>query len=277
MRLQGRLVLTRLVAVPMALEERRCSSHRPLTGRPNEPHINCCHSLPSGLSERNPTMNDDDPPSPHETVPARAVSSATSGPPASSPDSSASVTMAKQLRRPRVRRLLSNRRSRWIMAAAPMCAVIGLSACGTASATATSPSATAAGSGSAGGLGSGGGGSNARSGPAAGGASGTVGSVSTSSFTISTSAGQVSRGSLRLGSSSAELEDQALERETRLELATLILARYRFHPVFDRGRRYSLEGYPPASSTEPTLVIREANQITRRSASIATADHRRPS
>jgi hypothetical protein len=57
-------------------------------------------------------------------------------------------------------------------------------------ATAASPSATAAGSGSAGGLGSGGGGSNARSGPASGGASGIVGSVSTSSFTMSTSAGQ---------------------------------------------------------------------------------------
>jgi hypothetical protein len=40
------------------------------------------------------------------------------------------------------------------------------------------------------GLGSGGGGSNARSGPAAGGSSGTVSGVSTSSFTISTSAGQ---------------------------------------------------------------------------------------
>ena len=37
---------------------------------------------------------------------------------------------------------------------------------------------------------SGGGGSNARSGPAAGGSSGTVGSVSTSAFTITTSAGQ---------------------------------------------------------------------------------------
>lgn len=37
---------------------------------------------------------------------------------------------------------------------------------------------------------SGGGGSNARSGPAAGGAAGAVGSVSTSSFTMSTSAGQ---------------------------------------------------------------------------------------
>jgi hypothetical protein len=54
---------------------------------------------------------------------------------------------------------------------------------------AASPSTTAAGSVSAGGLGSGGG-SNARSGPAAGGASGTVATVSTSSFTISTAAGQ---------------------------------------------------------------------------------------
>ena len=56
--------------------------------------------------------------------------------------------------------------------------------------TTSSSSPAAANSGSAGGLGSGGGGSNARSGPAAGGSSGTVGSVSTSSFTISTSAGQ---------------------------------------------------------------------------------------
>ena len=55
----------------------------------------------------------------------------------------------------------------------------------------SSSSSPPASSGSAGGPGSGGGGgSNARSGPAAGGASGTVASVSTSSFTISTSAGQ---------------------------------------------------------------------------------------
>ena len=100
----------------------------------------------------------------------------------------------QQLNRPRVRRLLSNRRSRWIVAAALMCAVIGLSVglATSPSATATSPSAQqdSRASGSAGGPGSGGGGSNARSGPAAGGASGTVGSVSTSSFTMSTSAGQ---------------------------------------------------------------------------------------
>src|ERR1700676_1953757 len=114
-------------------------------------------------------MNNYDPISPHDTVPARAVTRA----------------------RPGARRLRSNRRSRWIMAAALMCAVIGLAAaCGTSSATATSPSATAAASGSAGGLGSGGAGSNARSGPASGGASGTVSNVSTSGFTMTTSAGQ---------------------------------------------------------------------------------------
>jgi hypothetical protein len=114
-------------------------------------------------------MSNYDPISPHDTVPARAVLGA----------------------RPGARRLRSNRRNRWIMAAALMCAVIGLSAaCGTASATATSPSATAAGRGSAGGLGSGGAGSIARSGPASGGASGTVSTVSASSFTLLTSAGQ---------------------------------------------------------------------------------------
>jgi hypothetical protein len=73
------------------------------------------------------------------------------------------------------------------MAAALMSAVIGFSAaCGTPAATATAPSPTAA----AGGLGPGGGGSNARSGPAAGGASGTVDSVSSSTFIMSTAAGQ---------------------------------------------------------------------------------------
>ena len=89
-------------------------------------------------------------------------------------------------RPPGVRRLLANRSSRWIMAAALMGVVIGLSAYGASRATATPPSAPAASAG----LGSGGGASNARSGPAAGGASGTVASVSTSSFTLSTAAGQ---------------------------------------------------------------------------------------
>ena len=129
-------------------------------------------------------MKDYEPTSPHETLPASPPPS-----PASSPDRSASVTMAQRARWPRVRRSLSHRIRGWIVAAALMCAVIGLSV-----ALATAPSATAGhpvpGSFVAGGPGSGGGGSNARSGPASGGASGTVGSVSTSSFTMSTSAGQ---------------------------------------------------------------------------------------
>ena len=97
-------------------------------------------------------MNVDDATSPDETVPAHPISGA--------------------------RRLL---RSRWITGAVLVSGVMGLAAaCATPSATATSPSATAVG----------GGGSNARSGPATGGASGTVDSLATSSFTMSTSAGQ---------------------------------------------------------------------------------------
>jgi hypothetical protein len=72
-------------------------------------------------------------------------------------------------------------------AAALACGVIGLCGCGTSSPTATSPSTTAASTST---TAAGGGGSNARSGPAAGGASGTVASLSTSSFTMTTSAGQ---------------------------------------------------------------------------------------
>jgi len=112
-------------------------------------------------------MNDHEPTSPPETVP---------GP------------------KPRVRRLLSTRRSRWISAVALMCAAAGISVgfAASNSTTTASNSTTAAlvpGS-SAGGAGSGGGASNARSGPAAGGADGTVTSASKSSFTLTTSAGQ---------------------------------------------------------------------------------------
>jgi hypothetical protein len=126
-------------------------------------------------------MNEYDPTSPDETsVPTPA--------PASSPDSPASVTMTKQARWLRVRRLLS-KRTTWIVAVVLTCAVIGVSV-----ALATSTSTTSAqpgpGNGVAGGPGSGGGGSNARSGPASGGSSGTIDSVSTSSFTMTTSAGQ---------------------------------------------------------------------------------------
>jgi hypothetical protein len=127
-------------------------------------------------------MKDYEPTSPHETLPARPESSATSGPSVAERSGGAAPPLP-------VRRSPSHRISLWIVAAALMCAVIGLSV-----ALATSPSATAGhpvpGSFVAGGPGSGGGGSNARSVPASGGASGTVGGVSTSSFTMSTSAGQ---------------------------------------------------------------------------------------
>jgi hypothetical protein len=147
-------------------------------------------------------MNEYDPTSPHATPAARPVTSITPGPPiaggshgdgaaprpvqASSPNS---VTISEPRCRPSARRLLSIGRSRWTMAAALLGVASVLAACGTSSTSATSPSATA-GSGSARGIGSGAGGSNARSGPAAGGASGTVASVSTTGFTVSTSAGQ---------------------------------------------------------------------------------------
>ncbi|MDX6236076.1 MAG: hypothetical protein QOG10_891, partial [Kribbellaceae bacterium] len=124
-------------------------------------------------------MNEYDPTNPHETL----------AQPASSPASSASATTAKQARRPNLRRKLSTRKSAGIAATALTCTVIGLSAgyAASASAAATSPSAAAA---SPSLPAAGGGGSNARSGPAAGGATGTVDSVSTSSFTMSTAGSQ---------------------------------------------------------------------------------------
>jgi hypothetical protein len=134
-------------------------------------------------------MNEYDPASPGGTLP----------PSVSSPDSPAPGTVPGQARRPWLRRLLSNRKGRWIVAACAVlvCAMIGVSvglATSSPSATAASSSATSGqagpGRGAAGGLGSGGAGSNARSGPAAGGSSGTVDGVSTSGFTLTTSAGQ---------------------------------------------------------------------------------------
>jgi hypothetical protein len=124
-------------------------------------------------------MNDTDSPSPDETHPAPPASSATSGP----------STTAAPRRRPRVGRMLRNRKGGRIVAAAVMVPVIGLSV-GLATSPSVSATQLASGAGPAGGPLSGGGGSNARSGPAAGGSTGTVGSVSKSSFTLTTSAGQ---------------------------------------------------------------------------------------
>ncbi len=90
--------------------------------------------------------------------------------------------------------MLSRKLTRFIVAGAAAIAVAGGSY-GIVSATSSSGSAAASSpaassSGFAGGPGSSGGGSNARSGPAAGGASGTVASLSASKFTMTTSAGQ---------------------------------------------------------------------------------------
>ncbi len=89
----------------------------------------------------------------------------------------------------------SRKLTRSIVAGAAAIAVAGVSygivsATSSSSPAAASNRSPAASRGSAGGLGPRGGGANARSGPAAGGASGTVASVSAPSFTISTSAGQ---------------------------------------------------------------------------------------
>ena len=93
-----------------------------------------------------------------------------------------------------VRRVLPHgRRGRRIAAAALMSAVIGLSAACSTSGSTTAASTTASSSASASSSPSaaaGGQGSNARSGPAAGGSSGTVTSVSASGFTLTTATGQ---------------------------------------------------------------------------------------
>jgi hypothetical protein len=89
-------------------------------------------------------------------------------------------------------RSLLNKRNAWIMVAVLSATAVGLTGCAAASQSATSTptsssSATAVGHGLPG---AGGGGSNARSGPAEGGSSGTVTAVMSSGFTITTVAGQ---------------------------------------------------------------------------------------
>jgi hypothetical protein len=85
--------------------------------------------------------------------------------------------------------MFSSKLTRSIAVGAAAIAVAGGSY-GIVSATSSNASAAASSSSPAASSSSGGGGSNARSGPAPGGSSGTVGSVSTSGFTITTSAGQ---------------------------------------------------------------------------------------
>jgi hypothetical protein len=94
-----------------------------------------------------------------------------------------------QGRKPKVRRLLTKEGCRRIVATAMLAPMIGLSVgllASPAASAAQPPSANHA----AGAPGAASGGSNARSGPAAGGSSGTVTKVSSSGFTMTTSAGQ---------------------------------------------------------------------------------------
>jgi len=120
-----------------------------------------------------------------------SVDAGTSAPPspASAPAWATSVTTPRQERKPKARRVLTKKKCRSIVAAAFLAPMIGLSV-GLLASPAASAAQPAPGSHAAGPLGSAGGGSNARSGPAAGGSSGTVTSVSKSGFTMTTSAGQ---------------------------------------------------------------------------------------
>jgi hypothetical protein len=143
--------------------------------------------------EKVPNMTDHDPTRPRKgfssdpTSTVEAASSVAGGsgnPGAGLADSSAlsahgSTPSTERSRRQKAWRLLSNRKFGRIAALAVIAPVMGLSL-----GLVASPSASAAPpvSGRAG--------SNARSGPAAGGASGTVSSVSKSSFSLTTSAGQ---------------------------------------------------------------------------------------
>ncbi|MFJ2830036.1 hypothetical protein ACIPC1_21185 [Streptomyces sp. NPDC087263] len=131
-------------------------------------------------------MSDHEPRNPNEPVPTSPVPSP---PPVQPP------TQPKEARLAKARRVLTTKKTAWTVATALVCAVVGLSV-----ALATSPSATTTepvSSGSsvasappAGGPAAGGGGTNARSGPAEGGALGTVTGVTSSGFTLTTATGE---------------------------------------------------------------------------------------
>ena len=131
-------------------------------------------------------MNDCEPTCRQDTIPG--VLESGTRPPASSPAGSLVATTHEQAPRPRTHGPLSSLRRGLIVAAALVGSLValfvGLGAAPSGAAqkvAATSPASH---------LGAGGLGSNARSGPAAGGTSGTIGNVAKSSFTLTTSAGQ---------------------------------------------------------------------------------------
>jgi hypothetical protein len=124
---------------------------------------------------------------PELPIPRNSVDTGAPAPPP--PDCSAGGTSAKRARKPRVRRFLTEKKCRIIVATAMLVPVIGLSA-DLATSSIASAAQSASSSHAAGAPESEGTGSNARSAPAAGGSSGAVTSVSDSGFTMTTSAGQ---------------------------------------------------------------------------------------
>ena len=117
------------------------------------------------------------------------TASASPLPPSCSSGRPASAAMSEQGIRPKMRRPVSKMRRGLIAAAALMGSVTGLFV-GIGSSSTASALQSVAPSSSSGHFGSGDEGSNARSGPAAGGSSGTVGNLAKSSFTLTTSASQ---------------------------------------------------------------------------------------
>ena len=203
-------------------------------------------------------MNDFGPTNPHESLssfakmsttsePSVAASSSGAGaapapPPAFSPNRPAPVLTANHARRPKVRRLLANRRAGRVAAAALTCAAVWLPV-----SLVTSPSATAAEL-----VASSTGAANARSAPAPGGASGTVASVSKSSFTITTSGGQkvtvVEKSSTKYESGTSSTSAKAVEKGQRvLALGTVNSTTITATQV--------VVGYKPASSAGSTAKV----------------------
>src|ERR1700722_12152419 len=164
------------------------------------------NDLHSGyLSLRSTVMSDYEPTSPWETLPSDRESGKPSEPTAleglqggTAPSALPSLrssnwpiseTMAGQRSRPTMRGHLAHIKRGLIVVAALIGSVTGL-VVGVGGSSSAGAAQSVASSGSPGHLGGGGQGSNARSGPAAGGSSGTVGNVAKSSFTLTTSAGQ---------------------------------------------------------------------------------------
>jgi hypothetical protein len=104
------------------------------------------------------------------------------------PPHGSATTGTKRERWTRIRALLAKKLT-WVGAAVVACAVLAVSLA-FATSSSTSPAQPVAAGGTPPAARSGATGSNARSGPAAGGSAGTVGTVSTSGFTMTTAAGQ---------------------------------------------------------------------------------------